>query len=547
MNLRLRFLVPRLVPAVSLALLVAVSLVPRASAYTVRKDQSEVFNRSIPGGGMGTPASAETTVRHKVFFSDLESGATTGWSTMNWRAGMPMGWNLVSGIHACNANSWWCGKTGLAHGDGYGNNWVQSLTTNVPIDIAGASNTKINFKMRFQSEYGYDWGWILVKGANPGARWDTLASYSGDLGSTCSNMSVSVPDSFHNVTQPIAIQFLFGSDLTVSAEDSTALYTGWTLDDITVQSGSTTHFFDDMETGSSKWIAAAPNPGVFWHLESAPGISGTGNCFFLNTYVWVPFRGFGFGVVPDFADQMVMTPPMDLLGIFSAATPVPTLRLQFSEWINLPPDNSVYWSLWIQGSNDKVTWTPWKNAIFPLEFSGGTPQCVDSLWYEFDPYDTVRTGVTPNTRYIRLGIRIRDEKAIDGCQCGGPLYLGVDTEGLYLDNIGVYYVYTISGVEQVSGAALPTRTQIRRAFPNPFNPSTTVEFSVPKAGPVRVGIFDIRGSRVATLVNEAMSPGIYRVRWNGKDTSGVDAASGVYYAQIQSRGGSDSGRLVLIK
>jgi flagellar hook assembly protein FlgD len=76
---------------------------------------------------------------------------------------------------------------------------------------------------------------------------------------------------------------------------------------------------------------------------------------------------------------------------------------------------------------------------------------------------------------------------------------------------------------------------------------TTIEFSVPKSGPVRVGILDVQGRQVATLVNQAMNPGIYRIRWNGKISSGGDAASGVYYAQIQSRGGSGSGRLVLIK
>jgi len=64
---------------------------------------------------------------------------------------------------------------------------------------------------------------------------------------------------------------------------------------------------------------------------------------------------------------------------------------------------------------------------------------------------------------------------------------------------------------------------------------------------VRVGVFDIHGKRVATLVDETMSPGIYRVRWTGKDAVGADVASGVYYAQIQSKGGSDSGRLALIK
>jgi hypothetical protein len=526
------------------------SLASTSYAYSVRANQFDYFKQETPltyTPGRGTAAVAETTIRHQVYFTDLESG-TTGWTTANYRAGAPTGWNIVSGTHACTGNSWWCGKTGLAHGDGYGNGWIQSLTTNVPININGAGTSQLTFKMRHQSEFSFDMGWILIKGANTGARWDTLASYTGDFGNTCSNQTVAIPDSFKAVTQPITIQFLFGSDLAVSADDSSGAYTGWTIDDVAVKSGTTTNFFDDMESGPSKWISLSPNPGLLWHIENAPGTSQPATCFFLSTNVWVPFQGAGFGIVPDFADQMLQSPPMDLLGVFSPNTPTTSLKLQFDQWINLPPNNSVYWSLWITGSNDKVTWTPWQNALGGLEFGGGaTPQCTEGLSYNFNPYDSTRTGIPPLTRYIRLGFRLRDEKAIDGCGCGGPLRLGFDTEGIYFDDIGVYYIYTISGVETVNGVPVASRPSIQKAFPNPFNPETTIQFSVPKSGPVQVQVFDVHGKRVATLVNQAMNAGVYRVRWNGKSSVGQEAASGVYYAQIQSRGGRDSGRLVLIK
>jgi flagellar hook assembly protein FlgD len=99
----------------------------------------------------------------------------------------------------------------------------------------------------------------------------------------------------------------------------------------------------------------------------------------------------------------------------------------------------------------------------------------------------------------------------------------------------------------VPGAPVAARAAIQKAFPNPFNPMTTIQFSVPRAGPVQVAVFDVHGRHVATLVNESMNAGVYRVRWNGKTTQGQDSASGVYYAQIHSKSGSDSGRLVLIK
>jgi hypothetical protein len=546
----LRSRAPRAAAFVASLALGILSVAPVAFAYTERGNQFDFgFFQSTPltyTPGRGSIAVAETTIRHQVYFSDFESG-TAGWTTKNWRAGMPNGWNIVSGTHACTGNSWWCGQAGLPHGDGYGNAWIQTLTTNVPINIGGFSGTQLTFKMRHQSEWSFDYGWVLIKSGAAGAHWDTLGSYSGDFGSTCSNQTLPIPASFNAATQPVTIQFLFGSDVLVSAEDSTGPFTGWTIDDVAVKSGVTTHFFDDMEAGSSKWLAASPNPGQLWHVENGPGTSQPGLCFFLSTNVWVPFQGAGFGIVPDFSDNMLISPAMDLMGVFSPNTPTTTLRLQYDQWINLPQDNSVYWSLWIQGSMDKVNWTTWRNALGYGEFGGGTPNCYEGISYNFNPYDSTRTGFGPGMRYIKIGIRLRDEKAIDGCSCGGPLKLGFNTEGLYVDDLGVYYVYTISGVETVSGVPAATRPRIQRAFPNPFNPTTTIEFSVPKSGPVRVGIFDVHGRHVATLVEQSMNPGVYRVLWNGKNSNGGDVSSGVYYAQIQSNGGSGSGRLALVK
>ena len=551
--MNLRHPTPTLCLRRSLQLFVSAVLLTGVTAttygYTQTKNQSDVLFQSpllsdVPGR---TPALAETTIRHVVYFNDFDSN-TNGWGIVNFRANQSQGWNIVSGTHACTGNSWWMGRTGLAHGDGYGNNWLQSLQTNVPINIAGANNTTLTFKMRLQCEFGFDWAWVLIKGGNAGARWDTLWSYSGDLGSTCSNQSIAIPDSFHTVTQPIAIRFLFGSDLTFSADDSTGAYSGWTIDDVTLKSGGTTHFSDDMESGPSKWLVSAPNPGSLWHIEDGPGTSQPATCFFLSTKVWVPFQGTGFGVFPDFSDAMITSPPMDLQGVFSPNMPSTTLRLQFDQWIAMPAENNVLWSLWISGSDDKVTWTSWANVFDTLELYGGAqPSCTEGQSYDFNPYDTPRTHVPLGMRYIRLAIRLRDEKVLNPCQCDGPLKLGVDTEGMYVDNFGVYYIYTITGVEMVSSAPTATRPEIRKTFPNPFNPVTTIEFSVPRSGPVRVGVYDVHGKRVVSLVNTAMGPGLYRVLWNGKDEKGSDVSSGVYFAHIESRGGSGSSRLALIK
>jgi hypothetical protein len=502
--------------------------------------------------GRFTAVAAETTIRHQVFFSDLD-GSSAGWGVVNFRQGQPVAWNIVSGTHACVGSSWWMGQTGFTYGDGYDNNWVQSLTTNVPITLSGTTNNKLNFKMRIQTEFGWDWGSVLIKGAT-GVRWDTLATYSGNFGASCINQALSIPDSFTTVTQPVTIQFLFGSDLDIStADDNSAPHTGWSVDDVEVKSqgnppGGAVRFFDDMQSGSSKWLAASPNPGSLWHVENSPGTSVPATCFFLSTDVYVPFAGSGFGIVPNHADAMLTTPTMDITGVFSAATTTTALKLQFDNWENIPFDNYLYWSLWIRGSADKVTWTPWRNALNPLVFSGGSAQCKEANSVNFDPYNTNRTGIQPGTPYIQLGFRLRDEKAGgQSVQDGSPLKLGVNTEGIYFDNVGVFYIYTISGAEPVSAVPLGTKAAIRRVYPNPFNPSTTVEFSVPKQGRAAVRVFDLQGRRIATLVDESMAAGLYRVRWDGRDQSGRDVSSGLYFAMIESGGTRQAVRLTLLK
>lgn len=81
-------------------------------------------------------------------------------------------------------------------------------------------------------------------------------------------------------------------------------------------------------------------------------------------------------------------------------------------------------------------------------------------------------------------------------------------------------------------------------FPNPFNPSTTIAFSIREAGNVNVTIYDITGRAVKTLVaNQYTAPGSYNVVWNGTDVSGSPVASGLYLYRI-TMGNDQVNRLI---
>ena len=71
-------------------------------------------------------------------------------------------------------------------------------------------------------------------------------------------------------------------------------------------------------------------------------------------------------------------------------------------------------------------------------------------------------------------------------------------------------------------------------YPNPFNPSTTIRYTLPEASNVRLTIYNVLGQEVRTLINAAQSRGIYSVQWDGRDAYGRQAATGVYIYRLEA-------------
>lgn len=84
-------------------------------------------------------------------------------------------------------------------------------------------------------------------------------------------------------------------------------------------------------------------------------------------------------------------------------------------------------------------------------------------------------------------------------------------------------------------------------FPNPFNPVTTIEFTQPAAGRVRLEVYNVRGQKVRTLVDETSPAGTRQVVFNGLDQNGASLASGVYYYRLQTSGSTLTKKMLLLK
>jgi len=83
--------------------------------------------------------------------------------------------------------------------------------------------------------------------------------------------------------------------------------------------------------------------------------------------------------------------------------------------------------------------------------------------------------------------------------------------------------------------------------PNPFNPETTIRFTLAEAGRAVLRVFNVRGELVNTLADEWLTSGEHVVRWNGRFASGAPAPSGVYYARVSGRSYRGQIRMILLK
>ena len=102
-------------------------------------------------------------------------------------------------------------------------------------------------------------------------------------------------------------------------------------------------------------------------------------------------------------------------------------------------------------------------------------------------------------------------------------------------------------IGETKSVDLPTEYALKANYPNPFNPTTTIQFDVPEASDVRLEVYDMMGRRVATLVNGNFNAGRYEATWNARSDAGNAVASGVYLYRLQAGSFESVKRMVLMK
>ncbi|MCB5268118.1 MAG: T9SS type A sorting domain-containing protein, partial [Candidatus Cloacimonetes bacterium] len=93
----------------------------------------------------------------------------------------------------------------------------------------------------------------------------------------------------------------------------------------------------------------------------------------------------------------------------------------------------------------------------------------------------------------------------------------------------------------------PAITLAASNYPNPFNPETTISYSVPESGMTSVKVFNLKGQIVNTLVDTDMTSGKHSVVWNGTDLNGKAVSSGIYFVRVENSGKAVTQKMLLSK
>ncbi|MCG6959160.1 T9SS type A sorting domain-containing protein, partial [bacterium BMS3Abin03] len=156
--------------------------------------------------------------------------------------------------------------------------------------------------------------------------------------------------------------------------------------------------------------------------------------------------------------------------------------------------------------------------------------------------------VAPEDSFIVDSEEINSDQYKTIARCEGQGTKSTETEYSYLDKdvtVGKEYTYrlvdvSINGRKHFHDAQsvlieLPARYELFQNYPNPFNPVTNITYQLPVNSDVQLSIYNILGQRMATLVNKRQEAGYYKLKWTGKNGSGVKLSSGMYVLVIQAK------------
>jgi hypothetical protein len=424
---------------------------------------------------------------------------------------------------------------------GYGSLWSEQLRS-VPFAVSG--DVTLRFLVDVGVEAGYDN--LVVQYLGASGVWETLANFSCTTDDcVASPQSFVIPAAEHAGT--LSVRFYFNSEFVGDARQPLPPFTqnvfGVLLDDITLSDAGGLIDSQDFE---SELVGDQVSADGDWLVElntelTHGGILADGDDVLqlptvTNTsHVWSFFDGsphdYGCAghpeqAVVDETHALVRSPRIDLRHDAFG-----------NPFVGDADSILVEFDLYAELDQTTVKVYEWRVSSIDLDCPGqpsthsGINRDAPAGW------SRQRHVVIPpaGTDEIELELGVQHSAFIPSwCPSHAPLY----------DNVTV----TIYGEVATSVEVAVAPLRLEQNHPNPFNPTTSIEFRVPLGGEsVSLRIYDVAGKTVRTLANGVLDAGLHRRIWDGRDQDGSRVASGVYHYELRVGEHRASRRMLLLK
>jgi hypothetical protein len=270
---------------------------------------------------------------------------------------------------------------------------------------------------------------------------------------------------------------------------------------------------------------------------------------------WLPPNGGNDGKLSNGFENTVITTEESYTGLHSLKFDLPFDRAPHDAWVGTQrypisaKAGDVYRiSVWVKASN----LVPDSAAKYPGTWSVGLTPIFHSGYLPNDPYDEIGAkdlvfafpAVTQFgwTKYY-VDVTVPDDPKVKSLSVRIHPYSRF-TGKIYFDELELS---VISLTDVQSDKVIPENFSLSQNFPNPFNPSTIISYSLPTNSFVSLIIYDLLGREVKTLVNNDQNSGTYKVQWNGENNFGSKVSSGLYIYTIRSGQFNESRKMVLLK
>ncbi len=110
-----------------------------------------------------------------------------------------------------------------------------------------------------------------------------------------------------------------------------------------------------------------------------------------------------------------------------------------------------------------------------------------------------------------------------------------------------YQYFDITDNDDNTVPELPEVSGLNGNYPNPFNPETTISYSLAETGRVNIVVYNIKGQKVTTLVNEQQEKGNHSIKWSGRDSNSKNVSSGVYFVRMKAGKDVSTHKMLLLK